>query len=186
MHGFAQLYLVIRMEEEEAIKRITRLLEMGGTMLATHHDCGAPLFRYRGEVVCPVCSFEEGAALQVPSQAEKVAAESEGRPSEKARSISAPEEGRGEATELGVERGEKVVSSPETRDYGEIAHREPTSGKMGQKDGADQAKEELQRVILQKIREISEEMGDEQDLGRLKSQLEYVKEALEVLEHLRD
>ena len=59
------------MEEEEAIKRITRLLEMGGTMLASHHDCGAPLFRYKGEVVCPVCSFEEVSASQVPSRTEK-------------------------------------------------------------------------------------------------------------------
>jgi UPF0148 protein len=27
-------------------------------MLATHHDCGAPLFRCHGEIVCPVCSAE--------------------------------------------------------------------------------------------------------------------------------
>jgi UPF0148 protein len=174
------------MEEEEAIKRITRLLEMGGTMLATHHDCGAPLFRYRGEVVCPVCSFEEVGASQVLSHAEKVAAEPEGRPSEKERSIPAPEEERGSAADLGVKRATKVVSPHETRDYGEIAHRESVSGKMGQKDEVDQAKGELQSAILQKIRDISEKMRDEEDLGRLKSQLEYVKEALKVLEDLRD
>jgi UPF0148 protein len=28
-------------------------------MLATHHECGAPLFRRQGEVVCPVCSFAD-------------------------------------------------------------------------------------------------------------------------------
>lgn len=38
---------------------ITKLLEKGGTMLATHHDCGAPMFRYQGKVVCPVCNFQE-------------------------------------------------------------------------------------------------------------------------------
>ena len=68
------------MEEEEAIKRISRLLEMGGTMLANHHDCGAPLFRYKGEVVCPVCSFEEVGAAQVLPQEKNFAAESEARP----------------------------------------------------------------------------------------------------------
>ena len=52
---------VIGMDEEEMLKRITRLLEQGGTMLATHHSCGAPLFRYKGQVVCPVCSFGEEA-----------------------------------------------------------------------------------------------------------------------------
>ncbi len=47
------------MLEEEKIKKITSLLEKGGTMLASHHDCGAPLFRYQGKIVCPVCDFQE-------------------------------------------------------------------------------------------------------------------------------
>jgi UPF0148 protein len=45
------------MDEDEVLSKITKLLEQGCTMLATHHDCGAPLFRCQGEVVCPVCSF---------------------------------------------------------------------------------------------------------------------------------
>jgi UPF0148 protein len=47
------------MDEDEVLSKITRLLEQGCTMLATHHDCGAPLFRCQGEVVCPVCSFAD-------------------------------------------------------------------------------------------------------------------------------
>lgn len=47
------------MDEDEVLAKITRLLEKGCTMLASHHDCGAPLFRYQGEIVCPVCSFKE-------------------------------------------------------------------------------------------------------------------------------
>ena len=46
-------------DENKKIQRITKLLEMGGTMLANHHECGAPLFRYQGKIVCPVCDFEE-------------------------------------------------------------------------------------------------------------------------------
>jgi UPF0148 protein len=46
-------------ESDEKIQMITKLLEKGGTMLATHHDCGAPMFRYQGKVVCPVCDFQE-------------------------------------------------------------------------------------------------------------------------------
>ncbi|MCZ7401712.1 MAG: hypothetical protein O8C61_05775 [Candidatus Methanoperedens sp.] len=46
-------------ESDDKIKMITKLLEKGGTMLATHHDCGAPMFRYQGKVVCPVCDFQE-------------------------------------------------------------------------------------------------------------------------------
>lgn len=28
-------------------------------MLANHHDCGAPMFRYMGKIVCPVCDIGE-------------------------------------------------------------------------------------------------------------------------------
>ncbi len=44
-------------DETKKMQMITRLLEKGGTMLATHHDCGAPMFRYQGVVLCPVCDF---------------------------------------------------------------------------------------------------------------------------------
>lgn len=56
-------------ENEDKIKKITALLEKGGTMLATHHDCGAPLFRYKGKTMCPVCDFrEEAKAGVVPEE----------------------------------------------------------------------------------------------------------------------
>lgn len=47
------------MNEDEILNKITRLLERGCTMLSTHHECGAPLFRCQGEIVCPVCSFPD-------------------------------------------------------------------------------------------------------------------------------
>ncbi len=148
---------------------------MGGTMLAAHHDCGAPLFRYKGEVVCPVCSFEEVGVPRLTPQTENFAASP----------IPAPGDERGSATDLGAKSPSEVVPSRKTRDDGEIAHREGVYEGRGQKDEVDLAKEELQTAILQKIREISEKMRDEQDLGRLKSQLEYIKEALKVLGRLR-
>ncbi|MFZ3058745.1 MAG: Sjogren's syndrome/scleroderma autoantigen 1 family protein [Candidatus Methanoperedens sp.] len=46
-------------ETNDKLQRITKLLEIGGTMLANHHECGAPMFRYQGKVVCPVCDFQE-------------------------------------------------------------------------------------------------------------------------------
>jgi UPF0148 protein len=46
-------------EDNVKIQRITRLLEKGGTMLAMHHDCGSPMFRYQGKTICPVCDYEE-------------------------------------------------------------------------------------------------------------------------------
>ncbi len=46
-------------DEKSKMQKITRLLELGGTMLATSHECGAPMFRYQGKVLCPVCDVGE-------------------------------------------------------------------------------------------------------------------------------
>lgn len=59
------------MSENDNIKiqKITELLEKGGTMLANHHSCGAPMFRYQGQIVCPVCmSREEQDKATEPSE----------------------------------------------------------------------------------------------------------------------
>ncbi len=46
--------------DDEQVKKISRLLELGGTMLAEHCNmCGSPMFRYRGNVICPVCETRE-------------------------------------------------------------------------------------------------------------------------------
>ena len=42
-------------EEDIKLDKIGKLLELGGTMLANHCECGAPLFRYHGNVICPIC-----------------------------------------------------------------------------------------------------------------------------------
>jgi UPF0148 protein len=175
------------MEEEEAIKRITRLLEMGGTMLATHHDCGAPLFRYKGEVVCPVCSFEEAQAAKTPSMGEKVASEPLKGSSMRERGF-IPADGRGEGSGSGF-GGRTAIEEPspqEPKEKGRKGHREGGSRVMVAEEEVDLALEELKAVILHKIRDISHEMRDEKDLGRLMTQLDCVKEALKILERLGD
>ncbi|MBN2487807.1 MAG: hypothetical protein JXA98_02130 [Methanosarcinaceae archaeon] len=49
-------------DNDAKIKKISRLLELGGTMLADHcNACGSPMFRYHGQVLCPVCNSEERA-----------------------------------------------------------------------------------------------------------------------------
>ncbi len=46
-------------DENQKIKMITEFLEKGGTMLSNHHECGAPMFRYQGKVLCPVCDYQK-------------------------------------------------------------------------------------------------------------------------------
>lgn len=58
--------------EDKDLEKVTKMLERGGTMLAKHCECGAPLFKFQGKVVCPVCDakkqerVEEQSRLAVP------------------------------------------------------------------------------------------------------------------------
>lgn len=68
-------------ETENKIQKITRLLEKGGTMLATHHECGAPMFRYQGKTLCPVCDFQEKQEIKPSKEARGVQGYKEEEPS---------------------------------------------------------------------------------------------------------
>lgn len=55
--------------DDEDLKKISRLLEVGATMLADHcTECGAPLFRYHGEVLCPLCNNPADSKPQATKQ----------------------------------------------------------------------------------------------------------------------
>ncbi|NYT19062.1 MAG: hypothetical protein GKC08_02045 [Methanosarcinales archaeon] len=67
-------------DSDDKIKQISRLLELGGTMLAQHcTTCGAPMFRYHGNVLCPLCQGEgvgAGMGAGMPSQEQSMGYES--------------------------------------------------------------------------------------------------------------
>lgn len=154
-------------------------------MLATHHGCGAPLFRYKGEVVCPVCSFEEVGAAEISHREERSPAGSPPKPAEgPAASLRGVMEGvSGADFEEGGRIWEEAPRKAEGE--GEFGRREGLSRGIGAGAPMDPALGEVEAAILDKIREISEKIREEQDLSKLKSQLECLKEALKVLERLR-
>ncbi len=55
--------------EDKDLEKVTKMLERGGTMLAKHCECGAPLFKYQGKVVCPVCDSKKEEHAQTQEQA---------------------------------------------------------------------------------------------------------------------
>ena len=58
------------MSSDDNVKKIAKYLENGGTMLANHcGECGAPLFRFKGEIICPLCSENETETKQMISAA---------------------------------------------------------------------------------------------------------------------
>ena len=87
-------------ETNDKLQKITKLLEIGGTMLANHHECGAPMFRYQGKVVCPVCDFQE---KPEPARESKRAPES-------------PKSGRIQKPELGDLQSTKSIIQAKIQD----------------------------------------------------------------------
>jgi len=68
-------------EKDKKVKRIARFLEIGGTMLAEHCKvCGAPKFRYQGQVICPLCDVREEGEEEVEASMEAVPAAPVERP----------------------------------------------------------------------------------------------------------
>jgi UPF0148 protein len=50
--------------DDRELEQISKMLERGGKMLADHcESCHAPLFKFEGNVTCPVCSYR---AKQTP------------------------------------------------------------------------------------------------------------------------
>ena len=151
------------MNEDEVLSKITRLLEQGCTMLATHHDCGAPLFRCQGDVVCPVCSFEEEPLPSVRVQkADAGPGNDEGR----------SDPGRAQPSQM-----------PET-----ISHQGVESDRSDQsvQDSA-QLKlviDGLEAALLLRLQELTVSIRSEQDLDKLKRLLDCLEALLRVLRSL--
>lgn len=161
------------MDEDEVLEKITRLLEQGCTMLATHHDCGAPLFRCHGEVVCPVCSFKDG---QSSSQARAQPA------------VPIEQSGLGEMA-LGEEPS-RIHSAADAQRPLPISALSAT-GNAPQKGpqtelrlDLGQAEENLRAALIGKLVALTKGLEEEQDLDKLKKQLDCVEGLLKVFRSL--
>ncbi|RQW81294.1 MAG: hypothetical protein EHM14_01610 [Methanothrix sp.] len=164
------------MDEDEVLEKITRLLERGCTMLATHHDCGAPLFRCQGEVVCPVCSFADSEPPMQGGQERAQTAQPSGLviPEEKAPSQELA--GFGAVKKPGMQR---QVSSSIPSATGSVLQ----SGQQTELD-LGRAQEDLRAALLRKLAALTRGLEEEQDLDKLKKQLDCVEGLLKVFRSL--
>ncbi|MCU0637132.1 MAG: autoantigen p27 domain-containing protein [Methanothrix sp.] len=152
------------MEEDEILAKITRLLEKGCTMLATHHDCGAPLFRCEGNVVCPVCSFEDGPRLEERLPADP-GREEEDEPLAQDRAYLLQKGERGSSGSFEMER-----QDPSFLDDAEMIS----------------AKANLRSVLLLRMKELTAALQGEQDLDKLKKQMDCLDGLLRVIRSLKE
>ncbi len=154
-------------DENRKLQMITRLLEKGGTMLASHHECGAPLFRYQGKVLCPVCDFQEKNQEQREVQEARKPAI---RESEEQRI-------RSEKASKNVEKNARTVEK--TAGHEGIRREiipviEPKSAELSQ----------VAALTQSKIQDIAESLENETDLQRVKEKLECIELGIKILKSL--
>ncbi len=152
-------------DENAKIQKITRLLEKGGTMLASHHECGAPLFRYQGKVLCPVCDFQEKQGGQEIRQKEEIKEE---------RKVEKKPEEKPETTKRAVEQREvRSEIRPEIR---------PEISSMERSQAAEY--HQIAALTRNKIYSIAASLENETDLQRVKEKMECIELGVKILKLL--
>ena len=193
------------MEEDEVLAKITKLLERGCTMLASHHDCGAPLFRCQGDIVCPVCSFEDESVSAMRGPASETVSGEEARRSDLSRAQLLQMHGtpsrRGikkDRSDRSAERGEPDQSAE--RGQPDRSADRSQSDRSADRSQSDRSRErypsildevqfhsvenDLRSALLFRLHELTASLRAEQDLDKLKRLLDCLEALLRVLKSL--
>lgn len=159
-------------DSDDKIKQISRLLELGGTMLAQHcTTCGAPMFRYHGDVLCPLCQGE-GVATDMASQEAIARPEAAAVPQMvAAEQFAIPSEPAGQ---LPADRVPISFASPDVRPETVPVPSIKTLEGMGS----------VADMLKMKLESIATQLQSENDPRRIREYLEIMEKCLDVLERL--
>lgn len=147
--------------DDVKIQKISKMLEIGGTMLAQHcNNCGAPLFRYQGRVLCPVCDDvrdPRGAMGQADDTAPVSSVENE------VSSVNIKEEP--------VAAPSEPVPTPVMEPVRTEPSRPLVQGSVS----------ELESLIISKMTSMAREMQDENDPRRIDEYLDLIERCMDIL-----
>ncbi|MCS3923801.1 Sjogren's syndrome/scleroderma autoantigen 1 family protein [Methanosalsum natronophilum] len=150
--------------EDEKVKKISRLLELGATMLAQHcEDCGAPHFRYSGQIICPVCDVEMKQDTSTPEQP---------APSQ---SLSSAQSGFNES-EQDIESIPPKNHSPDSSAYEHVTRTQVE---------LTEEMEQSMNLIIAKILDLSHSIQKENDIRRIRETFEVINEGIDLVERIK-
>lgn len=152
---------VDRAEEDKKLEKISKLLEVGGTMLAQHCDCGAPLFRYQGNMICPIC-------------------DSDSKNEEKNNTDFSPTTAPDRSNQL-LARTDNLISSISEEKPVQFA----TERTMAKEMLSPETSELIASSIVKKIVQLCLDLQRETDLGRIKQQMEAIESGTKALNNLK-
>ncbi len=197
-------------EKDQKVKRIARFLELGGTMLAEHCKvCGAPKFRYQGQVICPLCDVREEGEEEAEASIEAVSTAPVERPAQETGTL--PEKSRpwyDTNREVQESRQNSWFEPRRAEDAAEVEERVPQFGAEAQRT-VSESKElprqkaavqnagpayvpelqgdraELEALLLRKLISIATFLQAEKDPRRVIEEFELIEKGLGLIESLR-
>ncbi|SDF74311.1 UPF0148 protein [Methanolobus vulcani] len=151
--------------DDENIQKISRMLEIGGTMLAQHcGNCGAPLFRYQGRVLCPVCDDvrDPRVGMQPPSSPTVT---------HKPKKEDSP-----------VEKEETPVAA-----VPQITPSKPQREKttVSQSSTIPASIPELETLLIRKMVSLASAMQDEADVRRISDHLDMIERCMDIMNKMK-
>ena len=177
-------------EEDIKLDKIGKLLELGGTMLANHCECGAPLFRYHGNVICPICNSESKNTIKSKGTKEKTSIKPEKKSTlnsdeveQKIQEVQISEEmsplsGNQHFTE--VPQSLTKISQPLT----EVQKSTIPSTRTPQ-NISPETYEFISNTIINKVVQLCLDLQRETDQGRIKQQMGAIESGTRALKNLR-
>lgn len=177
------------MNEEEKLKKITRLLEKGCTMLANHHDCGAPLFRCNGKILCPICSSgtskaDDASIEETNAVVTKDIDDTKTFSNTRARDEEALASTAEHAQSLDQDhREEDRHGTGYTNTDSEM--RVLNSSESLQDSEFEITKQTVKTAVLFRLKDLASDIKEEKDLCRLRDQLDCAESALKLISSLK-
>ncbi len=190
-------------DEDIKLEKIGKYLELGGTMLAQHCECGAPLFRYHGNVVCPICdsnssnnpdiiesrkkekqgreiSRQNESLLQANTSNTDNTLSGQAVPSITQQSISSPQQMlNSQAPKAPVSTAISSSSVPP------ISPKQASGYEATTKIISPETQEFISCTIINKVVQLCLDLQRENDLARVKQQMEAIKSGTKALKNLK-
>ncbi len=172
------------MTENDDLQKISRFVEMGGTMTAQHcTNCGAPMIRYQGKTFCPLCDVayvsdedDHDHAVDTASGSQNIPVSNKGDISENDASASS------ERSDIGLTSGsisaeaDQVLSSLSDERV-PVRTANVTSSSKHREDLVD-----VTLLINRKLVSIGILMQDETDPRRIAEYLDIIEKGLTLIE----
>ncbi|TGC09826.1 Sjogren's syndrome/scleroderma autoantigen 1 family protein [Methanolobus halotolerans] len=164
--------------DDDMVKKISRMLEIGGTMLAQHCDvCGSPMFRYQGRIMCPVC---EGATD--PRNKLQQELQPESGTSNRLAPVSA--EGDSLSEELNdIQSQAAMEDTVKTDAPSQVPEADSARHPSSQPDSPSAT--ELESLLMEKMISCARSMRSEDDIRKISDHMDMIERGLSIIEKMR-